>query len=124
MKRAFIPLFATLFILPLILQVQLSGADERVSLTQVLTHPDKYAGKVVTLQGTATKIKPTTSKSGSDSTTFILEDETGKRIHVFTKGHPPIIEGHTVTVTGTYLKQKKIGRKTSRHWIEARNIIR
>ena len=113
-----------LFLSPLFLQIHHATAGEKKPIKEILSNPNKYDGQEVTIQGKATKIKPRTSKKGNDSTTFLLKDESGKGMNIYTKGHPLITEGQRVTVTGIYQRLKMIGRKTIQNEVEARNIVR
>ena len=117
-------LFLLLFLSSLFLQVHNTPAGEKKTIKEILSNPDKYDGREVTIQGKATKIKPRTSKKGYDSTTFTLKDESGKGMNIYTKGHPLITEGQKVTVTGIYQRLKMVGRKTFHNEVEARNIVR
>ncbi len=117
-------LFLLLFLSPLFLPVHNTAAAEKKTIQEILSNPVKFDGREVTIQGKAAKIKPRTSKKGNDSTTFILKDESGKGMNVYTRGHPLITEGQKVTVTGVYQKLKIVGRKTIHNEVEARNIVR
>ncbi len=117
-------LFVLLLLFSFFLQVHNTPAGEKKTIKEILSNPDKYDGREVTIQGKAAKIKPRTSKKGYDSTTFTLKDESGKIMNIYTKGHPLITEGQKVTVTGIYQKLKMVGRKTFHNEVEARNIVR
>ncbi len=118
-------LFLLLLLLsPLFLLAHQAPAGEKKTIQEILSNPVKYDGREVTIQGKATKIRPRTSKKGNDSTTFLLKDESGKGMNIYTRGHPLITEGQKVTVTGVYQKLKMVGRKTIRNEVEARNIVR
>ena len=105
-----------------LLQVQLPLAGEKVTVKEILSNPDKYDGQEVSLQGKATKIRARVSKKGNDYTTFTLKDESGKGMNIFTYGHPPIIDGQKVTVTGIYQKVKKVGIYKFSNEVEANSI--
>ncbi len=123
-KYALRMLFLLLFLSPLFFLVHNTPAAEKKTIKEILSNPVKYDGREVTMQGKATKIKPRTSKKGNDSTTFILKDESGKSMNIYTRGHPLIAEGQRVMVTGIYQKLKIVGRKTIKNEVEARNIVR
>jgi DNA polymerase III alpha subunit len=115
-------LFTILFLLSFLLQVQLSPAAGKVSVQEILSNPDKYDGQEVSVQGKASKIKPRTSKKGNDYATFTLTDESGKGMNIFTFGHPRIMDGQKVTVTGIYQKVKRVGKYTFYNEVEAKTI--
>ncbi len=125
MRRRLITwIFPFLFLLTFLLQVQIAPAAENVSVQEIMSTPDKYDGQEVTIQGKAYTIKPRTSKRGKDYTTLTVKDESGKSLKVVSWGHPPLAEGHKVTVTGIFKKTKRVGRVTLKNHIEARNINR
>ena len=111
-----------LFIFSFLLQFQFTLAAEKVPLQDILSNPDKYDGQGVSVQGKASKINPRTSKKGNDYMTFTLRDELGKGMNIFSFGHPPILDGQKVTVTGIYQKVKKVGKYTFYNEIEAKAI--
>jgi hypothetical protein len=121
---AFRAIFLILVLGVFIFQTHFSPAAGKISFQEILSNPDKYNGQEVTVQGKASKIKLRTSKGGNDYTTLKLTDDSGKILNVFSWGHPALGEGQKVTVTGSYQKVKRVGKKTFYNVIEARNIIR
>jgi hypothetical protein len=117
-------LFLLLFLISFFLQAHNTLADEKMTINGILSHPDKYVGKKVTVEGKASKVNPRTSKEGKVYTTFKLTDKSGKGMSIYTKTHPLITEGQKVKVTGIYRKVKTIGKNTIHNVVEAWNIIR
>jgi hypothetical protein len=92
----------------------LAGVTALVLLTSVISNageggvcsivhnPAAFDHQTVTLQGTATSLKETTSRKGNDYTTFKLQDPSGcGAVTIFTFGHP-ISTGDHVRVEGVF----------------------
>ena len=65
----------------------------QVGVCAIVAKPANFNHQTVTLQGTATALKETTSHRGNDYTTFKLQDPSGcGAVNIFTWGHPALIE--------------------------------
>jgi len=118
-QRTVLSFFLILFIL---LWVQVPLAAERASVQEIISNPDKYDGQEVTVPGKAFKVRPRTSKRGNEYTTLLLTTGHGRELNIFAWGRLPIREGQTITVTGIYLKVKRVGKHTFYNEIEAKEI--
>ncbi len=116
--------FSLLFLLSFSLQAQNAFAGAKITIKTLLSKPNKYDRKEVTIKGKATTIEPRTSKRGNDYTTFILKDTSGRAVNIYTRGHPLITEGQRVTVTGIYQKVQMFGRYAIHNEVKAWNIVR
>jgi hypothetical protein len=74
-----------------------------VGLCSLVAKPANFDRQAVTLQGTATAVKKTTSRQGNNYTLFKLEDPRGcGAIYIFTRGHPKFSNGDHVRVEGVF----------------------
>jgi hypothetical protein len=94
-----------------------------VSIHSIATNPSSFDHQSVTLQGTATAVKETTSQRGNDYTTFKLQDpSSGDAISIFTWGHPPLGNGDQVRVEGVFEREHHQGRYTFYNEVEATKV--
>jgi len=90
------------------------------SPSAILTNPDGFDGKSVTIHGTITNLRETVSRRGNPYYTLDLSD--GRRaIRVFSFGKAPCRSG-TATVEGTFAQVKQVGRLTFRNEITATQV--
>src|SRR5271168_3153537 len=95
-----------------------NAAEDGVCL--IVAKPANFDHHTVSLQGTATSLKETTSRRGNDYTTFKLEDPSGcGAVNVFTWGHPTMSNGDLVRVEGVFESEHHQGRYTFYNEIEA-----
>jgi hypothetical protein len=83
----------------------------KTSVSEILSHPDKYDGKVVHVEGRIQSLKFSTSKKGNAYTTFKVVDPLNNSLNVFTFGSLSINRGDSVMVTGRYHKVKQVPPK-------------
>ena len=76
----------------------------------------------MTLHGTATAVKETTSRRGNDYTTFKLQAATRGAVSIFMWGHPPLKEGDPVEVVGVFQQVRHVGKYTFYNEVEAQRI--
>jgi RecJ-like exonuclease len=89
-----------------------------LTISEILSHPEKYHLKTVQVKGEVLDVKHKVSKKGNEYTIFVLSD--GKTaIKVFTFGTPKINIGDKVKVKGTFYKTKYVGRYTFYNEIDA-----
>jgi len=114
--------FTLLFIFfPLFSPLPLRGANP-LSLEELLSHPNRYDNREVTVKGKISEIQITTNKFGKEYTTFRLTDEKGKTIKIFNWGVLEIPDSQKVVVTGFYRKVMRVDGSTFRNEIEAEKI--
>ncbi len=99
----------------------LASAAE-VSVKALTENPAQFDGQTVTLRGTATALKATTSRTGNDYTTFQVKDSSRAAVRVFSRGHPTMKEGDPVEVVGVFQQVKRVGRSTFYNEVEAQTV--
>jgi hypothetical protein len=98
-----------------------SNAAE-VTVHALATNPKSF-DQPITLQGTATSVKETTSRKGNDYTTFKLQDPNGNdAVSIFSWGHPPLTSGDHVRVDGVFETEHHQGQYTFYNEVEATKI--
>jgi starvation-inducible outer membrane lipoprotein len=93
-------------------------AAEKVAVADLLKDPAKYHDKEITIEGKVAKFEQRTSRKGNP---YFLFDVNGKDgIHVYGRGklEPKLENGKTVTVTGKFRKEKKLGDRVIKNEIE------
>jgi hypothetical protein len=83
----------------------------KTSVSEILSNPDKYDGKMVHVEGRVQSLKFNTSKKGKPYTTFMVVDPSNNALNVFTSGTLSINRGDSVTVIGRYQKVKHVPPK-------------
>jgi hypothetical protein len=117
MKRLWWASFVTALLL-LVTAPPVGALD--ASPSAILTNPDGFDGKSVTVHGTITNLRETVSRRGNPYYTLDLSDGT-RSIRVFSFGKAPCRSG-TATVEGTFEKVKQVGRLTFRNEITATQV--
>lgn len=79
-----------------------------------MRNPDKYNGKVVVVEGTASSIKIKFSTQGKPYTIFKIT-QGRETLNVFTHGELPIRNGDHIRVAGIYQKVKFVPPKSTFH---------
>ena len=90
------------------------------SPSAILTNPDRFDGKSVTIHGTITNLRETVSRRGNPYYTFDLSDDM-RTIRVFSFGKAQCHAG-AATVEGTFEQIKQVGRLTFRNEVTASQI--
>jgi hypothetical protein len=112
-------LAVTLSILCLLLITTAANAQAlKTTITDILSNPDPYDGKMVQVEGKVSLLKVKVSKKGNPYYTLKLA-EGGKSLSVFNFGEPSIKEGDSTKVMGRYQKVKRVGRFTFYNEIDA-----
>jgi phosphatidate phosphatase PAH1 len=89
-------------------------------VAEVLKAPAKYDGKAVTVKGKVAEFKARTSKAGRDYYTFDLVDGKAKlKVYGGNKLTVAPKDGDSVTVTGKYAKERKVGERTFKDEVDA-----
>jgi hypothetical protein len=83
----------------------------KTSVSDILSNPDRYDGKVVHVEGRVQSLKSNTPKKSKPYTTFMIVDFSNNALNVFTFGTLSINRGDSVTVTGRYQKVKQVPAK-------------
>ena len=83
----------------------------KTSVSEILSNPDKYDGKMVKVEGRVQSLNFKTSKRGNQYTTFAVVDPSNNSLNVFSFGTLSINRGDSVTVTGRYHKVKQVPPK-------------
>jgi hypothetical protein len=120
MKRAkliFLKQILTSF-LSLLIFLSFAYAQVNVSISDILSNPEKYDGKYVQVTGKCANIHYKVSKKGNSYTVFELVDSGGS-IKVFSFNHIGISEGDRVMVNGIYQRVKRVGPYTFYNEIDA-----
>jgi hypothetical protein len=88
---------------------------------EIFAHPDQFDQQTVTVRGSVTNLRQTTSQRGNHYYTFDLDD--GRRsIRVFSFGHSPCRDGASTTVEGTFQRVKRMGPYTFYNQIDASRV--
>jgi hypothetical protein len=106
--------------LVLVSAVAIAGEPQSVTIAGLLEKPDTYSGKEVKAVGKVEKFQQKTSKIGNPYFTFKLLDKDKKTVNIYGKGKldPPLKDGVTVEVTGTFTKEKVVSGITFKNEIE------
>ena len=92
--------------------------EELSPIAEILLNAEDFDGKEVTIKGTVSQLQLRVSSRGNPYTLFRLRDRGGS-IRVYTRGHPDIREGNTVTVKGIFNRVRRVGKYTFNNEIEA-----
>jgi hypothetical protein len=94
-----------------------------VGVCAIIEKPANFDHQNVTLQGTATQLKETTSRRGNDYTTFKLQAPGGcGAVSIFTWGHPTLNDGDQVRVDGVFEVEHHQGKYTFYNEVEATKV--
>jgi hypothetical protein len=95
----------------------------QVGVCAIVAKPADFNHQTVTLQGTATALKETTSHRGNDYTTFKLQDPSGcGAVSVFTWGHAAMSNGDQVRVEGVFETVHRVRQYTFHNEVEATKV--
>jgi hypothetical protein len=90
----------------------------KTTVTDILSNPDQYDGKMVSVEGTVGSIKEKVSKKGNAYTTFKLS-QGDKSLSVFSFGNSSLKDADSARVMGRYQKVKHVGQFTFYNEIDA-----
>lgn len=89
-------------------------------IADVVKDPAKFDGKAVAVKGKVDGLKAKTSKSGRDYYLFeIVDGKARLKVYGGDKLTPAPKDGDTVTVTGKFAKERKVGDRTFKNEIDA-----
>lgn len=93
-------------------------------IADVLKTPAKFDGKAIVVKGKVDHFKAKTSKAGHDYYVFDLVDGKSKlAIYGSDKLAKPPKDGDTVTVTGKYAKERKVGDRSYKNEVDASTFV-
>ena len=83
-------------------------ADDSQSVIEaIVSDPNYYDGKEVTVEGEVEKVHHTKSGSGDPYTLFRLHDDEDNKVGVYSKGNLQISRGTKLRVRGKFKKEKQ-----------------
>lgn len=91
-----------------VLPVSVYAQAIKASVSEILSNPEKFDGKIVQVRGHVDSIKFRTSKRGNPYTILTVSDASKDSINVFSFGTLSLKKGDTVIVTGRYNKMKRV----------------
>jgi hypothetical protein len=104
-------------------QLSLEGTAAQLGVCAIVAKPADFDHQTVSLQGTATALKETTSRRGNDYTTFNLNDASGcGAVKVFTWGHAAMSNGDQVRVEGVFEAVHRVRQYTFHNEVEATKV--
>jgi len=84
--------------------VSVGGSE--FTIRDVVSHPDEYEGKKITLQGEVSRLRFTKSLTGKPYTLFELVDPGKNMINVYAEGHLDIERGEKLRIHGKFSTEK------------------
>ncbi len=113
----------TRFVLPtLALLSAVAFAADKLTVKELQAETKKFDGKEVAVTGNVESFKQKVSRAGNDYFTFKLVDKDDKKKLVNVFGHEKpketLKDGQTLTVTGTFRLEKKVGDNTFKNEIQ------
>jgi hypothetical protein len=98
-------------------------AAAQIGVCAIIAKPADFNHITVTLQGTATALKETTSHRGNDYTTFKLQDPSRcGGVNIFAWGHPALNNGDQVRVEGVFETVHRVRQYTFHNEVEATKV--
>jgi hypothetical protein len=95
-----------------------------VGLCSLVAKPANFDRQAVTLHGTATAVKESTSRQGNNYTLFELQDPGGcGAVNVFTWGRPKLSNGDHVRVDGVFETVHHQDRSIFYNQVEATKVV-
>ena len=98
-------------------------AQPTVTVSVLLQNPERYDGQTITATGQVAAYRERVSARGNAYTTFRLQDRSAQ-VSVFVWKHAGLGNGAKVRVTGTFQREKHVGRYTFYNEIQADRIER
>ena len=88
-----------------------NGQDSSVAVAEstikeVVSSPDNYEGKKITVEGEVSRLKFTKSITGKPYTIFELADTSKNTINVYAEGHLDIEKGKKLRIHGKFSTEK------------------
>ncbi|TMI82329.1 MAG: hypothetical protein E6H04_04970 [Bacillati bacterium ANGP1] len=98
-------------------------AQQIVTVSALLQHPERYDGQTITVTGQVTAYRERVSARGNAYTTFRLHDRTAE-VSVFVWKRAGLGNGANVRITGKFQREKHVGRYTFYNEIQAERVER
>ena len=109
--------------LVLLFSAAATGNAGEVPLCSIIAKPTSFDHQNVSLEGTITGLRETTSRKGNEYTTFKLRDPGGcGDLNIFTWGHPTLANGDHVRVDGIFETEHHQGQYTFYNELQASKI--
>ena len=99
----------------------LVSATAMVRLADLVTHPDQYDKRLVTVAGEVTNLQTATTRQGQAAYGFLLKSSNGI-VKVISLGTTDLQEGEQVIVEGVFNRLRQAGRMTVYNEIKANTI--
>ncbi len=84
---------------------------------EITLNPTRFSGRMITVRGTLTNLRPSTAAGGPGAVFDVMER--GVSVHVLSLTPPPCAPGSTVTVEGRFETIRRLGAETLTNVIEA-----
>lgn len=96
-----------------------------VTMSELVSNPDRYNKERVKLVGEVTEVKYTESGKGEPFTLFKLKDENDNEVRVYYEDeHLPLSPGDEVRIMGRYKKEKSYLLYKIKNVIKARYVVK
>jgi hypothetical protein len=117
-------LFIGAFVCALLASVATEAKAAEVAVCSIIDTPTSFDHQAVTLQGTVTGLKETTSRRGNEYTTFKLQDPSGcGAVTIFSWGHPTLSNGDRVRVDGVFETEHHQGQYKFYNEVQATKVV-
>ena len=111
-KKILVMTIASTFLSSILFFVYISNAQDasvgvsESTIKEVVSYPDEYEGKKITLEGEVSRLKFTESFTGKPYTIFELVDPAKNIINVYAEGHLDIEKGKKLRIHGKFSTEK------------------
>jgi hypothetical protein len=111
-KKIKIPTILSTLLFSILFFAYLSNAQDssvgvsESTIKEVVSSPDEYEGKKITVEGEVSRLKFTKSITGKPYTLFELEDPGKNMINVYAEGHLDIEKGKKLRIHGKFSTKK------------------
>ena len=100
--------FVILFLCVLVFTGSEAKAEQAVvSIKDVISNPESFDGKKISVEGAVSKFRYTTSRSGKPYTIFRIIDTEGNTLGIYKKGRISLSKGKYVRVYGKFRMKKE-----------------
>lgn len=120
LRRILVLIIAGVLYLPFLNLAQ--AQDVYSSIEVVISDPDNFDGKLVTVQGEVEKLKHYNSPSGDTYTLFRLIDDERNSVNVYKKGRLEIAKGDKLRVIGKFREEKRYAFFKFKNVIKAKSV--
>jgi len=111
-KKVIVTTIASTFLSSILFFGNLSNAQDssvavaESTIKEVVSSPDNYEGKKITVEGEVSRLKFTKSITGKPYTIFELADTSKNIINVYAEGHLDIERGKKLRIHGKFSTEK------------------